>query len=198
MGNFKRDNKFGGRGGNRKFNDRNSRKPEMHRAICSECGKNCEVPFKPTGDKPVLCSDCFRNSGGSEPRRSGGRDSRSGGRDSRRFNSGDKRMHEAICDKCGNKCEIPFKPTSGKPVFCSQCFDKRDKTGGSDQDSKQFEIINDKLDKILKALSPTVLAEVDEKKKSVKKMKVVKPKKESKSKVKKVASPKKAKAKKKK
>ncbi len=37
------------------------------RAICSECKKECEVPFKPTGDRPVYCKECFskRNEGGS-------------------------------------------------------------------------------------------------------------------------------------
>jgi CxxC-x17-CxxC domain-containing protein len=27
---------------------------------CSECGKTDTVPFKPRGDRPVLCRDCFR------------------------------------------------------------------------------------------------------------------------------------------
>ena len=31
----------------------------MHRAVCSACGKDCEVPFRPTGDKPIYCNDCF-------------------------------------------------------------------------------------------------------------------------------------------
>jgi len=31
-------------------------------AVCAKCGKNCKVPFKPTGDKPVYCSDCFSSS----------------------------------------------------------------------------------------------------------------------------------------
>jgi len=31
----------------------------MYEATCAECGVKCEVPFKPRGDKPVLCSDCF-------------------------------------------------------------------------------------------------------------------------------------------
>jgi CxxC-x17-CxxC domain-containing protein len=31
----------------------------MHQATCTNCNKSCEVPFKPTGDKPVLCRDCF-------------------------------------------------------------------------------------------------------------------------------------------
>ena len=45
-----------GRGGGRSF-DRGPR--EMHKAICSECGKECEVPFKPTEGKPVFCRECF-------------------------------------------------------------------------------------------------------------------------------------------
>jgi CxxC-x17-CxxC domain-containing protein len=31
----------------------------MHKATCSTCGKPCEVPFRPDGSKPVLCSECF-------------------------------------------------------------------------------------------------------------------------------------------
>jgi CxxC-x17-CxxC domain-containing protein len=27
--------------------------------VCSNCGKNDKVPFKPKGDRPVLCKDCF-------------------------------------------------------------------------------------------------------------------------------------------
>lgn len=33
---------------------------EMHSATCAACGKTCEVPFQPSGDKPVYCSDCFQ------------------------------------------------------------------------------------------------------------------------------------------
>ena len=34
---------------------------QMYDAVCTECGRPCQVPFQPHGDKPVLCSDCFRN-----------------------------------------------------------------------------------------------------------------------------------------
>jgi len=34
---------------------------EMHKAVCSECGKECEVPFKPDADRPVYCQECYRN-----------------------------------------------------------------------------------------------------------------------------------------
>ncbi len=46
----------GGGGGGGGFN-RGPR--EMHKAVCSECGKECEVPFKPSGDRPIYCKDCF-------------------------------------------------------------------------------------------------------------------------------------------
>ncbi len=32
---------------------------EMHKATCAECNKECEVPFKPRGDRPIYCKDCF-------------------------------------------------------------------------------------------------------------------------------------------
>ena len=48
--------------GSRGFQD----KPAMKfPATCAECGSRCQVPFKPNGSKPVLCSTCFGNDGGS-------------------------------------------------------------------------------------------------------------------------------------
>ena len=32
---------------------------EMHKAVCSDCKKECEVPFKPRGDRPIYCKECF-------------------------------------------------------------------------------------------------------------------------------------------
>ncbi len=33
---------------------------EMHDATCARCGNETQVPFRPTGARPVYCSDCFR------------------------------------------------------------------------------------------------------------------------------------------
>jgi CxxC-x17-CxxC domain-containing protein len=33
---------------------------EMFPAVCATCGKDTMVPFKPSGDKPVYCRDCFQ------------------------------------------------------------------------------------------------------------------------------------------
>jgi CxxC-x17-CxxC domain-containing protein len=43
---------------------------QMTTVICSNCGKETQVPFVPTGDRPVYCSDCFSQMGGGN--RSGG------------------------------------------------------------------------------------------------------------------------------
>lgn len=32
---------------------------EMYDAVCATCGRPCKVPFKPTGDRPVYCGECF-------------------------------------------------------------------------------------------------------------------------------------------
>lgn len=44
----------------------------MHKAICEACGKQCEVPFKPNGSKPVFCSMCFQRDEGTDYKRSNG------------------------------------------------------------------------------------------------------------------------------
>ncbi len=38
---------------------RDEASPRMFDAVCSTCGKACEVPFRPDGVKPVYCKDCF-------------------------------------------------------------------------------------------------------------------------------------------
>ncbi|MFH1275755.1 MAG: CxxC-x17-CxxC domain-containing protein [Candidatus Woesearchaeota archaeon] len=38
---------------------------------------------------------------------------------------GPREMHQATCDECHNSCEVPFKPTEGKPVYCRDCYRKR-------------------------------------------------------------------------
>lgn len=49
----------GGRGGDRGGFGGERREVTMHEAVCGECGNTCQVPFKPSGDKPVFCNDCF-------------------------------------------------------------------------------------------------------------------------------------------
>ena len=53
---------YGGGGGGGYGRDRGPR--EMFSATCSSCGKEAQVPFRPTSGKPVYCSDCFRSQRG--------------------------------------------------------------------------------------------------------------------------------------
>ena len=63
-----RNSGFGGRDSRRSRQSRGD--GEIHSAVCDKCGANCELPFKPTRDKPVLCSDCFRKDSNSGSRNS--------------------------------------------------------------------------------------------------------------------------------
>lgn len=59
---FGGDRKFGGKfGGGRDGGEGSFGRPEMFPAVCADCGKSCEVPFRPNGIRPVYCRDCFGN-----------------------------------------------------------------------------------------------------------------------------------------
>ncbi len=36
--------------------------------------------------------------------------------------SGPREMFSATCSSCGKEAKVPFRPTNGKPVYCSDCF----------------------------------------------------------------------------
>lgn len=98
------------------------------------------------------------------------------------FSRGDDRpreMFRTVCSNCGNPCEVPFRPTTGKPVYCSDCFEKMGGRGSSagslerdrrndgpqaprsDQYKTQFIELNEKLDKILKLLKPVEVEKIE-------------------------------------
>jgi CxxC-x17-CxxC domain-containing protein len=69
-------NRSGGFGGNRGGFDRNRNDRQMFSAVCDKCGQDCQVPFQPTGEKPVYCSNCFEKTSGREGNRDFGGSSR--------------------------------------------------------------------------------------------------------------------------
>lgn len=119
--------------------------------------------------------------------RSGGR--RFGGGDFRRRDTGRREMHKAVCDECGKDCEVPFRPSGDKPIYCSDCFERKE--GGSsrrtsrrssrgpgferrDNTNKQLldqvNSLNQKLDRILKVIESSVEKKPVPKKTDVKKV----------------------------
>ena len=117
-------------------------------------------------------NDRSSRGGGAGRRYSGGGSFR--GRDSRRRDSGPREMHRAVCDECGKDCEVPFRPSGDKPIFCSDCFEKRDGGGSrrpSRRDSRgsgapkdntnkqmleQLSSLNSKLDRVLAVIEAKV------------------------------------------
>ena len=75
----------------------------------------------------------YDNNRGGGNRRGG-----SGGFDRR---GSQNQMHDAVCAKCGSNCKVPFMPSSGKPVFCSDCFESQgggnNRGGGRDFSNKR-------------------------------------------------------------
>lgn len=99
---FRGGNKFGGNSGFKRDN------MEMFSAVCASCGKNCEVPFRPNGKKPVYCKECFgqvEDRGGNdryENKHSHGRDRddrRPSFENNRERSEGRERAQEARPDK---------------------------------------------------------------------------------------------------
>ena len=82
---FGREREFGGSTGK-----------TMHPATCDICGTSCEVPFKPRGDKPVLCSNCFKKAD-----RGGDRESRPA-----RPSFGDRERRPSFRPESGNSDNV--------------------------------------------------------------------------------------------
>lgn len=148
------------------FNKRRSSdsvRPSMHKATCGNCGKECEVPFKPTSGKPIYCSSCFDRTENEAPKRfnkeRGDRKFKGGDSRKRSFDDRDSVMHNAVCDKCGAACEVPFRPTKGKPIYCDKCFGNKEQD--FDQLKKEFGVLNKKLDDILEILTQVLSANND-------------------------------------
>jgi CxxC-x17-CxxC domain-containing protein len=36
-----------------------------------------------------------------------------------------REMFDAVCASCGAPAQVPFRPTSGRPVYCRDCFASR-------------------------------------------------------------------------
>ena len=106
-------------------NSRDDRREQSATVTCADCGDECQVPFVPKNDRPVFCSDCFRNN---KPRDSeNDRGSRYSRDDRGSRYSRDDRGSERFstqCDNCGDDCDLPFKPKFDRPVYCSKCFGK--------------------------------------------------------------------------
>jgi len=95
----------------------------MHKAVCDECHKSCEVPFRPSGDKPIYCSDCFSSKRGDDDR-------------GPRRDFGDREPKRDFNDRPAQSFSKPA--STGSPV--------------SDDVKKQLSEMNSKLDRLASAI----------------------------------------------
>jgi len=42
---------------------------------------------------------------------------------------GPRQMYDAVCASCGSACQVPFRPSQDRPVYCSDCFSKQKPSG---------------------------------------------------------------------
>ncbi|MDP3685933.1 MAG: hypothetical protein Q8R32_03840 [bacterium] len=85
----------------------------MFDATCSKCGQPTQVPFQPSGERPVYCANCFRQDRG---------DRRGGGGAGPRMGGVDRQMFDATCATCNQPTQVPFRPTEGRPVYCREHY----------------------------------------------------------------------------
>ena len=82
--------------------------------ICKECGK--EFVFT-AGEQEFYAEKGFEN----EPQRCKAcRDAR------KNANKNGRVMYTGVCASCGKEAKVPFEPKEGKPIYCSECFAKKD------------------------------------------------------------------------
>jgi len=103
---------------------------------CRDCGATfvftqSEQDFyaqKGFTNEPSRCPDCRATR---KAQRGDTGSSYSTGGSSRMGAGGRREMFPAVCSRCGKDTQVPFQPTTGKPVYCSDCFQlERGSSGG--------------------------------------------------------------------
>ena len=70
--------------------------------------------------EPTRCADCRATRRAERERGSYGGGSYDGAPA-----RGPRQMFEAVCSGCGSIAQVPFQPSTDKPVYCSTCFEQR-------------------------------------------------------------------------
>ncbi|NLK09253.1 MAG: zinc-binding protein [Firmicutes bacterium] len=87
--------------------------------VCRECGREFtfssgEQAFyqeKGFTNEPAKCPECRKQG-----------KQRRGMRGSAKGEPARRSMYKVVCADCGEETEVPFKPQTGRPVYCRDCF----------------------------------------------------------------------------
>jgi len=83
--------------------------------VCKDCGE--EFVFS-AGEQEFYAEKGFENEPGRCP-------ACRSARKQRRAEMGERQMYDAVCADCGAECQVPFKPSGDRPVYCRECFQAR-------------------------------------------------------------------------
>src|SRR5258706_211154 len=132
--------------------------PESPCSILIRTGRSTDAMSSSSEDKSITCVDCgeeflftageqafYRERGLTneptrckscrEKRKTGARGGHPGGAGGGGGGGGygrpEKQMYPATCSQCGRETEVPFQPTSGRPVLCRDCFNAAKSAGNA-------------------------------------------------------------------
>ena len=99
---------------------------------CVDCGEEFlftageQAFYRERGltNEPTRCKNCREKRKAGRATAGGG-----GGGGSASYGRSEKQMYPATCSNCGRDTEVPFMPTSGRPVLCRDCFNAAKGTG---------------------------------------------------------------------
>ena len=104
---------------------------------CRDCGQTFTFT---KGEQDYYASRGFSEPGRCPDCRATRKSQRDSGSSSGSYGSsyggghGSREMFEVTCSSCGQPAQVPFQPSSDKPVYCSRCFEQRrasaDRSGG--------------------------------------------------------------------
>lgn len=106
------------------FGDRDRGSVTMYQATCDQCGKPCEVPFRPVEGRPVFCTTCFGN----------------------KRERGDGRGGDRFLQRSFNDSKTITRTDFGGFVGREN----------GDEVRKQLEVLNGKMDRLVKAMEMMV------------------------------------------
>jgi len=105
----------------------------MYKAVCADCGKECEVPFKPHQDRPVYCAGCWAKRGRKRgPSRKAEREEKE---TIEREGKNEAIAHEdcgikgrgsfimPVCEICGEIVDTVYRCAHCGAGFCRDCSD---------------------------------------------------------------------------
>jgi len=99
---------------------------------CSDCNNSFtfsaeeQEQFQTRGytNEPKRCPECRQARKAERFGSGGGNSYGNNSYGNRSYSSAPRQMFPAVCADCGKATSVPFEPSQGRPVYCSDCYRK--------------------------------------------------------------------------